>query len=73
MAQVVEKMAATNLSMVEAVKERNTIARAEVSMTEKDAELRKYSRFVAVLKDQTLSQERRNRLEEFCKNYENTM
>jgi hypothetical protein len=66
MAEVVNKMAATNVSMVEAIQDRNTIA-------EKDADLRKYLQFNDILKDPNLSEERRDRLEVFCINYESNM
>jgi hypothetical protein len=73
MAEVINSLTATNVSMVAAMEDRNSIARVEAGMKQQDADLRKYSQFLEVLKNTNLSEDRRNKLEAHCSKYEETM
>jgi hypothetical protein len=73
MAEVVKNLAAINVSMFAAIEDRNKIAREVSGMKQQDADLRKYTQILEVLKDTNLPEDRRNRLEAYCSKYEETM
>jgi hypothetical protein len=71
--EVLNNLASTNVSMVAAMEGRNKIAREEGSRQQQDADLRKYTQFLEILKDTNLPEDRRNKLEAYCSEYEETM